>query len=46
MLNEFNFFKVAMLDFFSACVESQPGFIQLLIDAKNVQVININAEKE
>ena len=35
-----------MLDFFSACVESQPGFIQLLIGAKNVQVIDVNAEKE
>ena len=34
-----------MLDFFSACVESQPGFIQLLIGAKNVKVIDVTAEK-
>ena len=34
-----------MLDFFSACVESQPGFIQLLIGAKNVQITDINADK-
>ena len=35
-----------MLDMLASCVESQPGFVQLLIGAKNVQVININAEKE
>jgi hypothetical protein len=34
--------KVAMLGFFSACVETQPGFIQLLIGAKNVDVVNVN----
>ena len=27
-------FKAAILDFFSACVERQPGFIQLLIGVK------------
>ena len=43
------FFHAPLLaneDFFSACVESQPGFIQLLIGAKNVQMLNVNAGKE
>ena len=35
--------KIAIIKFFSACVDAQPGLIQLLLDAKdNVMIENVN----
>ena len=35
--------KIAIVKFFTSCVESQPGLIQLLLGVKDVNIININA---
>ena len=36
-------FKIAIVRFFTSCVESQPGLIQLLLGAKDINIINVNA---
>ena len=35
--------KIAIVRFFASCVESQPGLIQLLLGAKDINIVNINA---
>ena len=35
--------KIAIVRFFTSCVESQPGLIQLLLGARDINIVNINA---